>query len=108
MAGAAEPVAPTEADDAADAPAAPVAATRAGEAFDWPEADIARVAGTAPAAELEPERAPWWVSQPRSSTPAQGWWWRPRGVKTPVFLGHNYARAEVALVALVDAQYAPR
>ena len=37
------------------APAAPVAATRAGEAFDWPEADIARVAGTAPAAELDPE-----------------------------------------------------
>lgn len=60
------------------------------------------------AAELEPERAPWWVSQPHGATPAQGWWWRPRGSTVPVFLGHNHVRAEVALTALVDAQYAPR
>lgn len=58
--------------------------------------------------ELQPARAPFWVSQPRGATPAQGWWWTPAGARTPQFLGHNHVTAEVALMRLVDAQYAPR
>lgn len=56
--------------------------------------------------ELEPDRAPWWVSQPAHGTPAQGWWWLPDGAAAPVFLGHNHIAAEMALIRLVDAGYA--
>lgn len=57
------------------------------------------------AAELEPERAPWWVSQPGGATPAQGWYWIPHGATHPVLLGHNHITAEVALMTLVQAGY---
>lgn len=54
---------------------------------------------------LEPERAPWWVAEPRGHTPSQGWWWTPRGEQFPQFLGHNGAIAETNLVGLVDAEF---
>ena len=57
------------------------------------------------AAELEPQRAPWWVDQPGGPTPSQGWWWIPAGTTTPSFLGHNRVSAEVALRGLIDAGY---
>ncbi len=59
------------------------------------------------AAELEPERPPWFVWNPSTGTPSQGWWWIPKGLEQPQFLGHNRARAEINLLNLADAHYAP-
>lgn len=62
------------------------------------------------AGELEPAKAPWFVSQPtfRSRTPSQGWWWIPAGQEHPAYLGHNHITAEVQLRTLIDGQELPR
>lgn len=57
------------------------------------------------AGELEPARAPFWVSQPADRTPSQGWWWTPSGLADPVYLGHNHVVAEIALRHTIDAHY---
>lgn len=79
-----------------------------------PEGKVGQVSLTATqrlermAAELEPERAPFWVDHPDRKTPAQGWWWVPKGGAAPMLLGHNSIVAAIALQQMVDAGYAPR
>lgn len=55
------------------------------------------------AAEAGPLRDPFWVDRPGGWCPAQGWYWIPPGGRQPSFLGHNAARAEIALERFIEA-----
>lgn len=55
------------------------------------------------AAEIDPVREPWWVDRPAGPCPAQGWYWIAPDGRQPSFLGHNAARAEIALERFIDA-----
>lgn len=57
------------------------------------------------AAELNPEQAPFWVSQSSRTTPAQEWWWTPKGAAHPYLLRHNHIHAEMALLAALGRSW---
>lgn len=57
------------------------------------------------ALEFDPERPPYFVSQPDQRHPSQGWWWIPQGTRAPAFLGCNHITAETDLRRLSDAHY---
>lgn len=50
------------------------------------------------AAELEPVVDPYYLWSPRlPSEPAVGWYWTPKGLSSPQFLGASYVTAEIRL-----------
>lgn len=57
------------------------------------------------AGEFSPRRAPYWISQPDTRHPSQGWWWIPEGLTQPTYLGYNHITAETDLRRLSDAHY---
>lgn len=55
---------------------------------------------------LNPTTPPYHVDAPRRGHPSPGWYWQPRGVAYPAYLGFNHIYAETALLALRELQEA--
>jgi hypothetical protein len=55
------------------------------------------------AAELSPERLPYYVAAPTRPGVGVGWYWIPAGTTDPQLLGSNVVMAEIFLLQRVDA-----